>query len=428
MFRTTPFFKGIHVVLFALLLLSTVPLLGQTATLQGLVVDSDHEPIQGVRITITADQLAKYRESHTSDKRGKFMVRFNTTQLQYQFTMLFEKSGYQSFKQPVNPSATNRMKETYVMDRAETQVVESLGDLGSVVSGSSNVAVDAFNEGLTAQKAGDFALAQTKYEEALAADEDLGPAHVALAQVHLDLRQYEVAIQRAEKALTLPINRADALQVKYQALAALGRDAESDAVLEELKTAEDAAASARLVYNEGGEAFNAKDHETALAKFEEAAALDPSLTDAHHAIATLKMAKGDYEAAAVSAEKALDLGSENVNTLRVLYEAYDALGRLDELTEIAPRLAAVDPEFGGAKLVEQAAQLWNSGQGDKAVALSRQALAIDAGLAKAYYFIGLDHLSNERNDEARSALEKFIAMAPDDSDALTAKEMLNYIP
>ena len=121
------------------------------------------------------------------------------------------------------------------------------------------------------------------------------------------------------------------------------------------------------------------------------------------------------------------MGSEDVRTLRVLYDAYDAMGRIDELTQIAPRLAAVDPEFGGAKLLEQAAALWNGGQPEEAVKLSRLALAIDSTLAKAHYFIGLDHLSKGNNADARGALETFIRLAPDDPDATTAGEMLTYI-
>lgn len=151
------------------------------------------------------------------------------------------------------------------------------------------------------------------------------------------------------------------------------------------------------------------------------------LLDAHHAVATLLLARGEHAAAAESAQRALDLGSEDVRTLRVLYDAYDALGRHEELTAIAPRLAAVDPDFGGSKLLEQAAELWNAGLADKAASLSRQALAIDPNLAKAHYFIGLDHLSRGENAEAREALQKFVDLAPDDPEAATAGEMLGYI-
>ena len=213
----------------------------------------------------------------------------------------------------------------------------------------------------------------------------------------------------------------------HQALRALGRQDEAEAVSAQLESAEDAVASARRVYNEGGTAFQAGDKAAALEKFRRAAELDPTLVDAHHAVATLELAAGNHEAAAASAEKALELGSDKLETLRVLYDSYQSLGRLDELTEIAPRLAAVDPDFGGAKLVEQAAAFWNGGKTAEAVALAKQALAIDPSIAKAYYFIGLDHLSGGRNPEAKAALEKFIELAPEDSEAATAKEMLSYI-
>jgi tetratricopeptide (TPR) repeat protein len=348
-------------------------------------------------------------------------------QAQYQYELLFEKPGYQSFSQGISPSAMGEVREIYVMEEAETQVVERIGDLSSVVTGSTNVAVEAFNEGLKAQRDGEFAAARAKLEEALAADPDLTPAQIALAQVLVDQEEYAAAISTADRALELAPGRAEALRAKYQALRALGRKQEAEAVALVLEQAEDAVAAARRFYNEAGEAFQAGDREAALAGFQRATELDPSLIDAHHAVATLRLAKGENEAAAEAAQTALSLGSEDVRTLRVLYDAYDALGRHDELTSIAPRLAAVDPDFGGSKLVEQAAELWNAGQADKAASLARQALAIDPNLPKAYYFIGLDHLSRGENAEAKAALQKFIDMAPDDPEAATAGEMLGYV-
>ncbi|HEX6203845.1 MAG TPA: tetratricopeptide repeat protein, partial [Thermoanaerobaculia bacterium] len=269
--------------------------------------------------------------------------------------------------------------------------------------------------------------ARAKLEEALAADADLGPAHVALAEVLLDQGEHEAALGHARRAQELGADRVAALSVAHQALRALGRRDEAEAAAAELAAAEDAKAAARRVYNEGGEAFSAGDAERALERFLAAAELDPSLREAHHAIATLRLAAGDAEAAAAAAEKALALGSDDLATLRVLYDAYDALGRHEELAAIAPRLAAVDPDFGGGKLLEQAAQAWNAGNAAGAVALSRQALAIDPSLVKAWYFIGLDHLSRSENDQARAALTAFLDGAPDDPDAATAREMLAFI-
>ncbi len=421
--------RSVHIVIAAILLAFIAsPIWAQGGgILRGVVFDSDKNPIQGVQVTITSEQLPSFREIVNTDKRGKFLVRFQAAQIQYQYQMLFEATGFQSFTQPLSPSSTRQMREEFVMEKGEARVVQTMGDLGSVVSGSSNEAITAFNAGLTAQKEGDFETARARLEEATVADPSLGPAQVALAQVLLDLRQYDEALAAADTALGLDINRADALKVKYQALRSLGKTAEADAVSAELDSAEDAAAAARRFYNEGGEAFKADDHDTALAKFLKAAELDPSLKDAHHAVATLQLAKGQNAAAAESAERALALGSDDVNTLRVLYDALDAQGETDKLMDIAPRLAAVDPEFGGAKLVEQAGAMWNGGETDRAIALCRQALAIDPELPRAYYYIGLDSLSKGKNDEAKGALQKFIDMAPDDPEAATAKEMLTYI-
>ena len=411
----------------ALLLAFSAPAWSQRGLLRGTVTDSDGNPIPDVRVTVTSEQLSSFHKTLTTNAKGEFKIRFQENQSQYRFDFLFEKPGFESFTQPLSVSAIDQRRETFVMEASETQVVQIHGDLSSVVTGSSNAAIEAFNAGLTAQRGGDLETAREKFEEAAAADDTLAPAQIALAQVLVDQKEYEAAIARADRVLELSGDRAEALRVKHLALRAQGRTDEADAVAVELEQAEDAAATATRLYNEGGEAFQAGDQEAALALFLRAAELDPSLIEAHHAIATLELANGNYDASAAAAETALSLGSEDIRTLRVLYDAYDALGRIDELTEIAPRLAAVDPEFGGAKLVEQAAEMWNGGQTNNAAKLSRLALAIDPDLAKAHYFLGLHQLSEGNNAQAKASLETFIRLAPDDPDAATASEMLAYI-
>ncbi len=412
----------------ALVALLATPSWAQSGLLRGTVLDNNRNPIPGVQVTVTSKELSSYRKSLTTDKKGQIKLRFQQNHVQYQFEFLFEKPGFQAFTAPMSPSMTQKMDEQWIMDEAQAEVVkQSHGDLGSVVTGSSNAAVEAFNAGLSAQRGGELETARTKFQAALAEDPGLGPAQMALSQVFLDLGQYEQAAAAADSALELNASPADALRVKYQALRAAGKNDEAEAVSAALAEADGAVASAKRLYNEGGVAFQANDKEGALAKFQQAAELDPSLTDAHHAIATIQLGKGNHAASAEAAEKALAMGSEDLRTLRVLYDAYDALGKTQELTEIAPRLAAVDPDFGGSKLVEQAADNWNAGEAERAVALSRLALSMDPSLGKAHYFIGLQHLSKGENPEAKEALQKFIELAPEDPEAATAKEMMTYI-
>lgn len=420
--------RSSHIALLALILtFASFPAFAQSGLFRGVVTDSEETPLAGVQVTVTSPELTSYRKTLTTDKDGKFKLRFQKTQTQYSFELQFEKAGYQSFTQPFSPSLLQQMNQEFVMEAAQSAVVETHGDLGSIVTGSSNEAVEAFNAGLAAQRGGDLATARAKLEEALAADSTLAPASVALAQVLLDLGEYGAALGSAEAAIANGGSRAPSLRVQYQALRALGRAEEAEAISVELEQAEDAVATARRLYNEGGEAFQAGDRDTALARFEKAAELDPSLIEAHHAVATLELANGNHEVSAEAAEKALALGSDDIRTLRVLYDAYDALGRTDDLVEIAPRLAKVDPDFGGSKLVEQAAAAWNAGQAERAGKLSRLALAIDPSLAKPHYFLGLQHLSSGQNAEARAALEKFLELAPEDAEAPTVRDMLSYI-
>lgn len=413
------------VTLLSLAWLLAVPSWAATGVVRGTITDPDDQPIEGVMITVTSEELTSFRETVSTNKSGSFTLRIRSPQYTYKF--LFEKPGFQAFTWEAMPSAVKMRRETLVMERSESRVVESLGNLQSVVTGSTNAAIDAFNAGLTAQRDANFEQAKAKFQEALEADDTLGPAHLALAQTLLDLREYEAAIASAEAAMERNIPAADALRIKFQALRALGRSEEADAIAGQLESAEDQKAAARGLYNDGAAAFQAGDMETALAKFQKAAEFDPSLQDAHHAIATILLGQENYEAAAESAETALSLGSEDVRTLRVLYDAYDALGHTEQVIEIAPRLAAVDPDFGGPKLVEQAGGLWNNGQAEKAVEVAKLALAIDASLAKPHYFIGLSHLSAGENAEAKASLQRFVDLAPDDPEAATAREMLTYI-
>ena len=59
--------------------------------------------------------------------------------------------------------------------------------------------------------------------------------------------------------------------------------------------------------------------------------------------------------------------------------------------------------------------MWNGGEAEKAASPSPAwPCRWIPACAKAYYFIGLDHLSRGENAEAKAALQKFIDMAPDD--------------
>ncbi len=408
-----------------LILLTTLPAWGATARLRGTVVDGQGTPIPGVKITVTSNDMPTFREVLTSDKKGKFLLVVQSPQFLYQ--MQFDKPGYQSFKQDMQLRATEMLREEFPMDRASAEAVEAVADPALAAIEVGNEAINAYNKGVAAQRAGDLSTARTKLEQALAVQEDLAVAHIALSQVLLDQGEYATAARHAERGLELQAGSLDALQVRYDAYRALGEEEKAEAASAALTQAQDAAAAAFRLYNEGGEAFAAGDKDTALAKFQQAAELDPTIFDAHHATATLLAARGEYAAAKPAVEAALALRPNEVRTLRVAYDTYRELGRDEELRDIATRLAEADPEFGAIGLLQQGNRLFQAGNSAEAKPLMEQALALDPDLAKAHYLLGLVLVNEGDNAGAKAHFQKFLALAPDDPDAASAQGMMEYL-
>jgi tetratricopeptide (TPR) repeat protein len=155
--------------------------------------------------------------------------------------------------------------------------------------------------------------------------------------------------------------------------------------------------------------------------------MNPSLFDAHHAIATILVHRGDHAGAAEAANRALQLKPDDPRTLRVAYDSYRGVGDSERATEIAQRLAAVDAEFGAVGLLQQGGELFNAGDVEGARGLLEQALALDPGLGKAHYLLGLCALSAGDYPQAKQHLTRFLELDPDAAEAATAREMLGAI-
>ncbi len=182
-----------------------------------------------------------------------------------------------------------------------------------------------------------------------------------------------------------------------------------------------------LSFNEGAEAAQKGDLPAARARFTEALALDPALAAAWTALATIAFTEKDYAAAVTDAEKAVALQADDIRALRILAEGYAQLGETAKAEQYSARLLEVDPRAGAADLFNQGVQEYNAGNTEQALTLFTQALASDATFAKAHYMLAMCHVGRGENAAAKEQFEKFLAMAPDDPDAATAREMLSYL-
>lgn len=409
----------------ASLLAAVGPLEAATGRFRGTVVDEDGEPIAGVSVAVTSADLPDFYDRLETNKRGSFTL--TVARIEPIYTLQFTKAGYRSLKAEIKVRATEIGEETYTLPEVAGEEATPELPTDAAATLEQNAVVQAFNEGLSSQRAGDLETARARFGAAIAEDAGLAPAHIALATVNLDLGDYERALASAERGLELrPLDR-EALRVRYESLLGLGRGDEAAVAKSELEKAEGQVVTAQSLYNEGSEAYQAQDLEMALAKFREAAEMNPSLYEAHHAIATILVHRGDHTGAAEAADRALELEPDDPRTLRVAYDAYRALGERERVSEIAQRLAAVDSEFGAVGLVEQGGELFNAGDIDGARGLLERALALDPGQGWAHYLLGLCALNSGDTAQAKQHLAKFLELSPEAAEAATAREMLGAL-
>jgi len=182
-----------------------------------------------------------------------------------------------------------------------------------------------------------------------------------------------------------------------------------------------------LAYNEGVAAHDAGDRALARQKFEEAAALNPELVAAHHAVAAIAMEEGRYVEAAAAAEKTLAIDPTHVRALDLRWRAYTAAGDKAKAEVAGEALAAADPAVGAVALYNHAVELFNGGDAAGAAALLGRLVAGQPDHARAHYMLGLSMLNQGKNAEAKEHLQRFLELAPEDPDAAAAKEMLAYL-
>jgi len=183
-----------------------------------------------------------------------------------------------------------------------------------------------------------------------------------------------------------------------------------------------------VAFNEGAEASQMGDMETAKRKMLEAATLNPQLTVAHSALAGMLYADKDYAGAAAAADKALALDPKEVKSLRVAAESYKALGNTERAKAASAALAAIDPKSGAIELFNDGVREYNAGSMPAALKLFEQSLAADPSYGKTHYMLGMCYVSQGNNAKAKEHLEAYIAVAEaGDADAATAKEMLSYL-
>jgi len=174
---------------------------------------------------------------------------------------------------------------------------------------------------------------------------------------------------------------------------------------------------AQKTFNEGVLASQEGDAETALAKFQEAAELDPELMQAHLALAGLHLSQGRNAQAAAAAERALEIDPAEIRAKEIAYDAYAALGN----TEKAEQYLADLQETGidtSARLFNTGVAALNVGDYETASKKFRAALEENPELTPAYSALSVVLVGQEKLEEALQAADAALQREPDNARAL----------
>lgn len=188
----------------------------------------------------------------------------------------------------------------------------------------------------------------------------------------------------------------------------------------------EARGSAIKLYNQGSNALNSGDYDTAEFMFVSALEKKADLVSAMGGLARVYSYRGDHVRAVEYAEKVVAAGEHLDDMNHVLYVGYDALGMEDKAEASLEALQATDLGRAGMNMFNKAADLFNAGQIPEAQAALEELLAVDPEHPEANYMLGICYAGTDPA-KARVQFEKFLSIAPDHVNAPTAQEMLQYL-
>jgi len=192
---------------------------GEEARMAGKITDAaTTKPIPNAVIIIDATSGHTVHKEFKSDKDGgyKFLILDGT--LNYKFT--YKADGYAPAEFTIKPKLGEVTTKDVALEPGSGAPAAVAATPAAVAK--TNPAVLAFNEGAALANDGKLPEAIAKMEEAVAAKPDLTAGYEALAKLYLRSKNYDKAIERANKALEIDTDNQDMFNVLSQAYTAKG--------------------------------------------------------------------------------------------------------------------------------------------------------------------------------------------------------------
>jgi tetratricopeptide (TPR) repeat protein len=190
------------------------------ARVQGKVTDAvTHKAIPFVVITVDAVTGHNVHNEFKADKDGVYRFLILDGTLSYKFT--YKAPGYANVEQTMKLALGDINTKDVTMAPA-SGAAQGSGVAAAPSAAKADPAVAAYNAGAELANAGKIPEAIAKVEEAVAAKPDLTAGYEALAKLYLRTKNYDKAIDRANKALEIDTNNQDMFGVLVESYTAKG--------------------------------------------------------------------------------------------------------------------------------------------------------------------------------------------------------------
>lgn len=298
----------------------------ETRPFELVVVDLTGAPVAGALLTMktAAGAAVELSTAGLTDALGKVTGTLPDAAAAYNVTAAKER--FRSQEQLIDLAGQKLKKGQIAVIRLTLEPLNAHDDYATAIK---------------AIQAKDYTAAEASLKSAVTLDPQLTKGYEVLAMVQLEQKQWAAGLASADQALALEPDNLSALRSRYDALLGLGNSPEADAALADLAAKDRTPDTAKLLYNAGAQAVNAKAPDRARALFVEALAVDPKLYQAHAALAEIAIADKRYGDAVAALDQVLLLAPRNFKAFERKIEVLKADGKTAEADAAAKELAAL---------------------------------------------------------------------------------------
>jgi tetratricopeptide (TPR) repeat protein len=192
-------------------------------------------------------------------------------------------------------------------------------------------------------------------------------------------------------------------------------------------------AALKKAFDEGLAFSTAGKHEEAIAKFNEAIAVNPKCSDCYDNVGFSYMQTKDYDKAEEAYKKAIDVKATDANAYNGLANLYNAQRKFDDAAKASAKAielsSANSPLVGGDAdaLFNQGVVLWNGGKIPEAKKSFAAAVAANPNHAEAHFQLGMALVNEGDMAGAGAEFVTYLKLAPSGPNAATAKALADQI-